>query len=106
MNSLTVHLTADGVFKLTGDLTFASINKKTVGLCDFTKIHGTIIMDFSAVNHADSAGLALLIEWLKLAQASQRTLQFNHIPPQLLTLAQLSGFDKQPHFAIAQAVDN
>ncbi len=94
--TLTQHTT--GLLEIAGDLTFATINKKTVLLCDFKTLDSNIIMDFSQVHSSDSAGLALLIEWIKLSQAAQRQLKFRYLPEQLLTLAQLCGFDMQPFF--------
>jgi phospholipid transport system transporter-binding protein len=99
MMPLTLTTRSTGLLELAGDLTFATINKKTVLLCDFNALSSDIIIDFSHINNSDSAGLALLIEWLKLSQAAQRQLKFRHLPEQLHTLAKLCGFDMQPFFA-------
>lgn len=99
MKPLAVTMQPDGLVILEGDLTFATINQKTVQLIDFKKISGDIIIDFAQVSHSDSAGLALLIEWLKLSKTADKACQFNHLPAQLLTLAKLSGFDITPYFA-------
>ena len=40
-------------------------------------------IDLSGVTSSDSAGLALLIEWLSVAQAAGRSLKFENIPLQL-----------------------
>lgn len=100
MTALTVTMQPDGLVMLTGDLTFASINKKTVQLIDFKKMPDVFIIDFSQVNNSDSAGLALLIEWLKISQIMKCKPKFRNIPAQLLTLAKLSGFDIEPYFSV------
>jgi phospholipid transport system transporter-binding protein len=46
-------------------------------------------IDLAGVQGADSAGLALLIEWLSLAQAAGRPLHYTNIPNQLMQLARL-----------------
>lgn len=93
MTALAVTIQPDGLVTLAGDLTFATINKKTVQLIDVKKINRDIIIDFAEVNQSDSAGLALLIEWMKTAKSAQKQIRFRHLPTQLLTLAKLSGFD-------------
>ena len=51
-------------------------------------------IDLAGVNGTDSAGLALLIEWLSLAQCSGQALRFENIPNQLQQLAKLSEVDE------------
>ena len=45
------------------------------------------------VTKGDSAGLALLIEWLKQAARSGKTVRFTHVPGQLRALAQISEIE-------------
>ena len=42
---------------------------------------------------SDSAGLALLIEWLSVAKAAGRALRYENVPSQLDQLARLSELD-------------
>jgi phospholipid transport system transporter-binding protein len=51
------------------------------------------VIDLSAVTDSDSAGLALLIEWLSVAKAAGRVLRYENIPSQLHQLARLSELD-------------
>lgn len=51
-------------------------------------------IDLSGVTASDSAGLALLIEWLSVAQAAGRTLRFENIPLQIHQLGALSEVDE------------
>ncbi|MEY4767637.1 MAG: hypothetical protein RL637_276, partial [Pseudomonadota bacterium] len=88
MNQLNVSLSNQGIFELSGDLTFATIDRKTPALCDFNRIQGQIIIDLTAIIETDSAGLALLIEWLKQADTLQRQIEFRQLPPQLIALAE------------------
>ena len=99
MMPLSLTITSDKAVALSGDLTFATINKKTVQLIDFKKINREVVIDLAQIANSDSAGLALIIEWLKISKAGQAQLQFRNIPAQLLTLANLSGFDLSPYFA-------
>jgi phospholipid transport system transporter-binding protein len=52
------------------------------------------VIDLAAVTASDSAGLALLIEWLSVAKAANRTLRYENIPSQLRQLARLSEVEE------------
>jgi phospholipid transport system transporter-binding protein len=52
------------------------------------------VIDLSEVTASDSAGLALLIEWLSVAKESRKTLRYENVPTQLQQLARLSEVDK------------
>ena len=100
MMPLEINTQAQGEVKVKGDLTFACINKKTVSLIDFkgSRYHNVVTVDLSDVNMSDSAGLALMIEWIKLSRIHSVKLVFKYIPQQLMTLAKLSGFDSNEYF--------
>jgi phospholipid transport system transporter-binding protein len=52
------------------------------------------VIDLAEVTSSDSAGLALLIEWLSVAKSAGRTLRFEKIPSQLQQLARLSEVEE------------
>jgi phospholipid transport system transporter-binding protein len=90
----------NGHFVIDGDLTFATIDKQTLKSFSFLKAAKEITIDLSRVSNTDSAGLALMIEWIKYSRHNRTQLSFKNIPEQLLNLAKLSGFDQTSHFAI------
>lgn len=47
-------------------------------------------IDLAGVTRSDSAGLALLVEWLRLAETRNTRLQFHNLPPQLQDIARVS----------------
>ena len=49
--------------------------------------------DLSGVSAGDSAGLAVLIEWLSLARTRDATLVYDSIPAQMLAIARLSDLE-------------
>ncbi len=51
-------------------------------------------IDLAGVKGADSAGLALLIEWLSVAKSSGHALRYENIPTQLQQLAKLSDVEE------------
>ncbi|MDT8310738.1 MAG: STAS domain-containing protein [Methylophaga sp.] len=50
-------------------------------------------IDLSAVSRSDSAGLALLIRWMREASASGKDIIFEQMPAQMLAMAAASGLD-------------
>ena len=98
MNKLQILDQGDGIFLIDGDLTFSSIDKDTVKSLAFLTSAKAITVDLSQVGCTDSAGLALMIEWLKYSRMKRTHLSFQNIPKQLLNLAKLSGFDKTSLF--------
>jgi phospholipid transport system transporter-binding protein len=52
------------------------------------------VIDLSGVKDSDSSGLALLIEWLSVAKAANRTLRYENMPAQLHQLARLSDVEE------------
>jgi phospholipid transport system transporter-binding protein len=51
-------------------------------------------IDLQQVTAGDSAGLALLLEWLSVARAAQRSLRYENMPAQLQQLARLSEVEE------------
>lgn len=103
MSKLKIIDQGSGHFIVDGDLTFASIDQNTVKSFAFLKSAKEVNIDLSKVINTDSAGLALMIEWIKFCRHNRVQLSFKNIPEQLLNLAKLSGFDKTSHFAIHAA---
>lgn len=100
MSRLNIIKESTGHFVIDGDLTFATIDKQTLKSFSFLKAAKEITIDLSRVSNTDSAGLALMIEWIKYSRQSRTQIAFKNIPEQLLNLAKLSGFDQSSHFAI------
>jgi phospholipid transport system transporter-binding protein len=51
-------------------------------------------VDLAGVSEGDSSGLALLLEWLRLAKESQRQINFANVPGQISALARISEVDE------------
>ncbi|MDY0072156.1 MAG: STAS domain-containing protein [Thauera sp.] len=54
---------------------------------------GALIVDFAAVSSADSAALALILDWLRCARAHNHDLQLRNLPAGLSSLATLYDVD-------------
>ncbi|VAW89125.1 hypothetical protein MNBD_GAMMA17-1865 [hydrothermal vent metagenome] len=88
---------SDGVFLLSGELSFASVpgvlRESEPLLANRNGADVTITIDLQAVGRSDSAGIALLVEWLRNAKNQNSDITFLNIPPQMLALTRLSGLE-------------
>lgn len=90
---LDISETKPGFFIITGDLTFATLDKAALEHGKKLFSATDITVDLQQVGKTDSAGLALMIEWLKLSKQQGTKLHLLNIPLQLQALAKLSGFE-------------
>ena len=74
-----------------GALTFETVPDLYQSSASWFEGADELILDLAQVERTDSAGLALLIEWLRRAQAANRTLRFANIPAQVQTLIRING---------------
>ena len=80
----------EGRFAINGDLTFDTVAALLdKGQKRFTA-HSRIIIDLSGVTGSDSAGLALLMEWVSWANHSVREIRYENVPERLVNIAAIS----------------
>jgi phospholipid transport system transporter-binding protein len=80
---------ADGRYQISGELSFRTVNAVLAESREtlFATPQAQLELDLGSVSRADSAGLALLIQWLRMARARQSEIRFLHLPEQLLAIA-------------------
>ena len=81
---------AEGQFRLEGPLVFESVGSVFEYALRKFEPHSRITVDLSGVTDADSAGLALLLEWVSWANHSVREIHYEHMPERLLKIAAIS----------------
>jgi len=96
----------NGLFSVDSDLTFQSIDGYASKSFSFLRVGKEVTIDLAKVANADSAGLALMVEWIKYARSQRMQIHFKDIPEQLLALAKLSGLDRSSHFVQKTEVTN
>ncbi len=84
----------DKLFHVAGELTFATVNALLEQAPALFEIHHKLNIDFTDVTRSDSAGLALLIDWMRLAKTNSKEIMFYNIPAQMLAIANASGVDE------------
>ena len=56
--------------------------------------NGRLEVDLRDVTRADSAGLALLVEWLRESESAGNEIVFVNVPDQLLSIARVCGLEE------------
>ena len=81
-----------GVFGVSGQLTFQTVPQFLAHTDELLQnIAGTVTIDMHGVTLTDSAGLALMIEWLQLVRAAKHEIVFTNIPEQMRDLIRVNG---------------
>ena len=91
MNPLPISRDGDRL-SVHGDLSFDSVAEALRRSLDWPE-QTDIEIDLAGVSRSNSAGLALLLEWLKNAQQKGRQIKYHNVPEQLLTIARAYGID-------------
>lgn len=85
---------ANGVLEVRGALTFSTVQELLAPGVEALARHEDATVDLAAVGRADSAGLALLVEWLRAARRRGARVRFANPPAQLRAIAGTSGLDR------------
>jgi phospholipid transport system transporter-binding protein len=85
----------DGVVEVSGRMTFQTVPEFVARGAKFVNGGGvSLTIDMDKVTLVDSAGVALMLEWLAQARAAKRELRFINLHEQLRHLISVSGLDK------------
>lgn len=82
----SLEVVSEGCVKLHGELTFNTIMSLLIQAEQVLQAYSPTTFDLSAVTQSDSAGLALLVEWLRKARQKGQTIIFKNIPAQLASI--------------------
>jgi len=77
-----------------GELTFATAGQALRDGLALLPPAGPCTIDLAGITSADSAGLAVLIEWLSVAGERGSTLAFEAVPAQLRAIARISDLEE------------
>jgi phospholipid transport system transporter-binding protein len=86
---------AAGRIVVTGELTFASArDARQLGLLVLEgSTARALAIDCSGVTRADSAGLAVLLDWLAWGRRKSRKVTLENLPASLVAIAKISEID-------------
>lgn len=84
----------DGRFSLSGEVSFDTAERILAKSEEPFEQHTQIEVDLSGVTLADSAGLALLLEWVTWANHTVREIRFVDIPARITAIAHTTEVDE------------
>ena len=87
---------ASGRITVTGELTFASAREaRQLGILVLEGSRADrIVIDCTGVTRADSAGLAVLLDWLAWGRRRSHVVSLENLPPSLVAIAKISEVDE------------
>ena len=91
MTGFRIESAGPGRLAASGELSFATA---AAALDAGLRLMGpgqALTVDLAGVTSGDSAGLAVLVEWLSAAQARGAALAYAAVPAQILAVARISG---------------
>lgn len=91
-----IEVTSPGKFTARGGLTFANAKRaRAEGLHALrTSSARDLEVDCGGIAHSDSAGLAVLLDWMAVMKREGRPLCFANLPSGLLAVARISGVEE------------
>lgn len=88
------HIERDGGgYRVYGELSFASVPDLQLASAGLFAGSGNIEIDLVGVQRSDSAGLALMLEWMREARRRGGAVKLRNLPEQMRALARLSGLE-------------
>jgi anti-anti-sigma factor len=85
----------NGALQLFGDLDFnnvMSLYQKSIKL--FSSQSAILTLDFAGLRSTNSVALALIVNWMRLAEQTQKSIKLLNLSPEVMSLAKASGLDK------------
>ena len=88
------------VVKVSGELNFSTVMRVWQETLSLVQQRNDLHFDFTQVGACDSAGLALILEWVKYAKTHNKSIRFSHFPEQLGSIITMSGMQDilKPYF--------
>ncbi|MEJ2141333.1 MAG: STAS domain-containing protein [Gammaproteobacteria bacterium] len=83
------------VYRIIGELNMATVPQLLNDMSGlFNNNYDTTVIDLSEVSRSDSAGLALLLEWLAQAKHNNTSITFQNLPEQMKAIIKVSGLEE------------
>jgi len=93
MTAFTLEDRGKGQFALSGRMSFDTAGQILKESEEMFDEHTLIEVDLSGVTHTDSAGLALMLEWITWANHTVREIRFQGTPDKIDAIARTTEVD-------------
>jgi phospholipid transport system transporter-binding protein len=81
------------IIRVSGELSYTTVSDVLLQANDIFAPVAELKIDLADVTRSDSAGLALMIDWMRTANTLNKKIAFYNIPAQMLAIASASGMD-------------
>jgi phospholipid transport system transporter-binding protein len=93
--AFSIHVNAEtAIVHVAGELTFSTARDVVRQARTLFADLATVAIDLAEVTRSDSAGVAVLIDWMRYAKQNDKPLVFHHLPTQMIAIASASGLDE------------
>jgi len=89
-----IEKTGEGRYCITGELNFRTVPQLADALESTFRDIDEVVVDLGKIDRSDSAGVALLVEWVRTATRLHKQVHFQKIPDQMLSIARVSDLDE------------
>ena len=93
MSDFVLEDQGDGHFSLSGEVTFDTAERILQASEKPFEEHTRLEVDLSGVTMSDSAGLALLLEWVTWANHTVREIRYSGMPERIMAIAKTTEVD-------------
>jgi phospholipid transport system transporter-binding protein len=93
VDQFSIQQVADGRLAASGRLGYVTAGRALPAGLDLIPKGATCTIDLSKVTEADSAGLAVLVEWMATAKSRGTVIHYQGIPAQILAVARISELE-------------
>jgi phospholipid transport system transporter-binding protein len=93
MNKVKLEKTSACEAHLSGELGFSTVTALVSQIDTQLDECQQLNIDLAGVTRADSAGVTLLVEWMRKAHAQNKDIRFINIPRQMLSILRVSSLE-------------
>lgn len=83
----------DARLQATGDLTFTTAAAALRDGLSLLTRNGTWIVDLEGVTSGDSAGVAVLVEWIAAVRAAGGSIRYENVPAQMRAIVRIADLE-------------
>jgi len=91
MSCATFNCSNDGMLTISGEFGFTTASDLLTQGKNLVSTHKELTIDLSGITGSDSAGLAVMLEWMAQSKAAGQQLHFLNVPESLLEIARVSN---------------
>ena len=94
MSKVEIKKSPSGSIEIVGELNHDNVMALAHDASGIFASERDLYIDLGGISHTDSAGIALLVEWLSEARHHNQEIHFINVPEQVMDVARVSNLDR------------